>query len=186
MSILLFGASGHLAQTKLIPRLYKAGYKDVFYVSRRRMQNNNWFTTQDQLPRTDVTYFSVNSNHLPEVISNISNNTRLCIEKPVGTDASSARMLIDTIISQKFHDVCYIDHYLCKYVPILSHFMIDVSQVSRIYATIHETADVEARIGSFSETGIVRDFIQNHILMVVAEMLSRELSGSRLGILNAI
>lgn len=185
MSILLFGATGHLAQTRLIPRLYRAGYTDVSYVSRRPKQGNSWYTIGDTLPSCDVTYFAVNSEHLPEVADAIPKNTRLCLENPIGTDYTSARALMDTVDSYNFDSVLYVDHYLFKYVPTLSEHNIHVSDITKIYVTIHKTADVEDRMASFSETGVVRDFIQNHVLMTISEMLSRELNATRLGVLNA-
>lgn len=167
MSMLLFGATGHLVRTKLRPRIYGAGFRDVKYVSRTLRDHRtqrSWFTPDDELPQTDVTYFAVNSTTIPYVIDKIPLDTRLCVEKPVGRDYESCRKLMEHLDDR---DVVFVDHYLCKNIPVIGN----PKSIKDIYVTIHETADVEDLIHSFAEMGIVRDFIQNHVLMVVAKMI---------------
>ncbi len=105
--------------------------------------------------------------------------TRIIIEKPFGTDLSSARALNTEVLSVFHEDQVYrIDHYLGKetvqnllvfrfangiFEPIWNRNYIDHIQI-----TAAETVGVENRGGYYEGAGAMRDMIQNHMLQLLA------------------
>jgi glucose-6-phosphate 1-dehydrogenase len=105
--------------------------------------------------------------------------SRIVIEKPLGEDAASARLLnrqIESLFEEP--QVYRIDHYLAKdtvrnvlafrfsntlFEPVWNRSMIDSIQI-----TVAEELDVGRRAGYYDHIGAVRDMIQNHVLQVLA------------------
>lgn len=104
--------------------------------------------------------------------------SRVIVEKPVGRDLESARMINNTIgkvfdESQTFR----IDHYLGKetvqnlmvlrfansiFEPIWNHKYIDHVQI-----TVSEAEGVGTRAAYYEESGALRDMVQNHLLQLL-------------------
>ncbi|MCC8181287.1 MAG: glucose-6-phosphate dehydrogenase (NADP(+)), partial [Planctomycetes bacterium] len=106
-------------------------------------------------------------------------NARILMEKPFGTDLDSAKYL-NSQLGKCFTEanIHRIDHYLAKdtvrnllvfrfanvlFEPIWNRHYVDQIQVS---AT--ETIGVENRGGYYDGVGVVRDMLQNHVLMLLA------------------
>ncbi len=104
---------------------------------------------------------------------------RVMIEKPFGSDLSTARTLNNTI-SQALEEkqVYRIDHYLGKemirnimairfgnslFEPLWNHNYIDNIQI-----TSTETLGVESRGAYYEQSGILKDMLQNHLLQMLA------------------
>ncbi len=106
-------------------------------------------------------------------------NARIMLEKPFGIDIDSARrfnrMLAGSFPESHIHRI---DHYLAKdtvrnllvfrfanilFEPIWHRHYVDHIQVS---AT--ETIGVENRGGFYDGVGVVRDMLQNHVLLMLA------------------
>ncbi len=108
-----------------------------------------------------------------------SQNARIMMEKPFGSNLEMARRLNQSLArSFPERNICRIDHYLAKdtvrnllvfrfanaiFEPLWNRHYIDHIQVS---AT--ETIGVEERGAFYDGVGVVRDMIQNHVLMVLA------------------
>ncbi|WP_395827065.1 glucose-6-phosphate dehydrogenase [Archangium violaceum] len=111
--------------------------------------------------------------------SNAKGWSRIIVEKPFGTDLSSAREL-NTRIRRHFDEqrIYRMDHYLGKemvqnlmvlrfangiFEPLWNHRHIDHVQV-----TCAEPLGVEGRGRYYEQAGVVRDMIQNHAFQVLS------------------
>jgi glucose-6-phosphate 1-dehydrogenase len=101
------------------------------------------------------------------------------IEKPFGHDVTSAQQLID-LLGQYFDEsqLYRIDHYLAKdTVQNILHFRFhnplvrDIwksAYIDHVQITAAESIGIEGRVNFYEQTGAVRDFIQSHMLQLVA------------------
>jgi len=111
--------------------------------------------------------------------SDNSHNPRLLIEKPFGYNYDSALELIGQIEKVFPEESIYrVDHYLAKETtqniitfrfcnPIFSNIWNNRS-VDSILITAAETIGVEGRANFYEKTGALRDFIQNHVIQLLA------------------
>ncbi|MEW6567171.1 MAG: glucose-6-phosphate dehydrogenase [Chloroflexota bacterium] len=104
---------------------------------------------------------------------------RVIIEKPFGSDLSSARALNQAVHEVLAEDQVYrIDHYLGKetvqnvlvfrfansiFEPVWNRRYIDHIQI-----TVAETVGVEQRARFYDHVGVLRDMFQNHLLQLLA------------------
>ncbi|VVC01423.1 Glucose-6-phosphate 1-dehydrogenase [uncultured archaeon] len=104
---------------------------------------------------------------------------RLLVEKPIGTDLASSRKLnslFDRFVGEK--NVYRIDHFLAKeaveniLVMRFSNRIFEAIWDNRTIASVHisfsEKIGVENRAAFYDKTGALRDFVQSHLLQVLA------------------
>jgi len=111
---------------------------------------------------------------------------RCILEKPVGHDLKSFED-IRTSLTQCFkeEEIYLLDHYLGKEAvrnvyylryanPILER-VLENSMIHHVEITASESKGIEGRAGYFDQTGTLRDYFQNHMLLMAA-LLTMKLS----------
>jgi len=130
---------------------------------------------------------------------------RILIEKPFGYDLTSAHELID-VLSEHFHEdqIYRIDHYVAKETvqniltfrfrnPLFESIW-NNKHIDHIQVVVHELLDVGTRADFYEQTGAMRDFIQGHLLQLLAittmarpaKLESAEIHAEKLKLLEAI
>lgn len=108
----------------------------------------------------------------------ITPQTRIVLEKPIGTDLASARAINDAVGAVFDEQAIYrIDHYLGKetvqnlmalrFANALFEPLWSNSAVDHIQITVAETVGVEGRAGYYDHSGALRDMVQNHLLQLL-------------------
>ncbi|MCD8140873.1 MAG: glucose-6-phosphate dehydrogenase [Planctomycetaceae bacterium] len=108
-----------------------------------------------------------------------TDGARVLMEKPFGTDLASARHLNRQL--QKYikeEHIHRIDHYLAKdtvrnllvfrFANVLFEPLWNRHYVDHIQVSATETIGVENRGGYYDGIGVVRDMLQNHVLLLLA------------------
>ena len=115
-SLLLFGSSGHLAKTKIIPAT-KSLKMTVIGTSRKNTHETlPWMCIHsDTYPLCDLTYMSLPVDVMLEHIAKVPLDTTLCLEKPHGHDKTSFENVLLKSVSD--HKTLFVDHFLHKYIP---------------------------------------------------------------------
>lgn len=132
-----------------------------------------------------LNYFAVPPSVFKPIIGNLgktkgkTEDVRLIIEKPFGTDSESARKLFH-FVGNYFDEgkVYLLDHYLGKFAvqSILNlrhanriiNLMMKGPEVSNIQITAFEDFGVQNRFGYFDQMGAFKDMIQSHLLQVLS------------------
>ncbi|HSX06030.1 MAG TPA: glucose-6-phosphate dehydrogenase [Candidatus Saccharimonadales bacterium] len=134
-----------------------------------------------------------------------SDAPRLLIEKPFGYDLPSARELV-AVLGEHFGEgqIYRIDHYVAKETvqnilvfrfrnPLFDSIW-NNRHIDRITVVAHEKIDIEGRANFYEQTGALRDFIQNHLLQLLAittmarpaKLESDDIHAEKLTLLEAI
>ena len=108
----------------------------------------------------------------------IQSDTRVVLEKPIGTDLASSHVINDQV-AEFFNEnqVYRIDHYLGKetvqnlialrFANSLFSSKWDNRTIDHVQITVAEEVGIEGRWGYFDGAGQMRDMIQNHLLQVL-------------------
>ncbi len=134
---------------------------------------------------THLAYFSVPSAIYKDIISNLaairqnSDDLRLILEKPFGQSRASAEELFHFAL-QHFNEQQFylLDHYLGKTAVrsmlrlresnrILSHMMRGY-EIANIQISAFENFGVKERASYFDQVGTMKDFLQSHLLQMLA------------------
>jgi len=104
---------------------------------------------------------------------------RMCLEKPLGTDLESSRVINDAVASAFPEDRTFrIDHYLGKetvqnllalrFANILFEPLWNAAHIDHVQITVAETVGLEGRVGFYDDAGALRDMVQNHMLQLLS------------------
>ncbi len=146
----------------------------------------NWQSIRDQLKadRIRAFYLSVAPELFDKIASKISEmglttrNSRIVIEKPLGTDEESAKALNLTLKRYFGEQQIYrIDHYLGKetvqnlmalrFSNVLFEPLWNSKFVDHVQITVAEKIGVFGRGAYYNKTGAFRDMVQNHMMQLL-------------------
>ncbi|MCE9678532.1 glucose-6-phosphate dehydrogenase [Shewanella sp. AS1] len=108
----------------------------------------------------------------------ITPETRVVLEKPIGSDLESSKVINDQVSAYFNENQVYrIDHYLGKetvqnlialrFANSLFASKWDNRTIDHVQITVAEEVGIEGRWGYFDKAGQMRDMIQNHLLQVL-------------------
>jgi glucose-6-phosphate 1-dehydrogenase len=104
--------------------------------------------------------------------------SRIVIEKPIGTDAASAEK-VNTAIGSAFteHQVFRIDHYLGKeavqnllalrFANAIFEPLWNANAIEQVQISVSESVGVDGRWPFYDSTGALRDMVQSHLLQLL-------------------
>lgn len=177
---IIFGASGDLARRYLMPavlNLQEVG--DVYTlvpVSRKDYGNLKNLIREDD---NKIFHLAVPPEAVPDVVKIISENfgkenIKIMLEKPFGGDLKSAQSLIEHIDKYFSEEQIYrVDHYLAKQsLQKVVTEKWDRNNISGIEITAIEKIDIEGRANFYEQTGALKDFVQSHLLEMIAVVLA--------------
>ncbi|AIT80829.1 glucose-6-phosphate dehydrogenase [Novosphingobium pentaromativorans] len=106
-------------------------------------------------------------------------NVRIGLEKPLGVDLASSRVINDAVASAFPEERIYrIDHYLGKetvqnllalrFANLMFEPLWNAAHIDHVQITVAETVGLESRVGYYDDSGALRDMVQNHILQLLA------------------
>ncbi|RST74409.1 glucose-6-phosphate dehydrogenase [Siminovitchia acidinfaciens] len=155
---------------------------------------------EHSIPENRLFYLSVAPDLIDTITTNIQKSglgdgkgwKRLIIEKPFGSDLTSAQLLNKKLTSAFEESEIYrIDHYLGKSMvqnlevlkfanPIFQSSW-NPENISNVQITASETVGVEDRASYYDRAGAIRDMFQNHMLqmlMMTAMQVPEQLNAS--------
>jgi len=185
-----------LIKDKLIEFLREDFSEDFFTQFKKQLyivvvdfsDNNSYGKLQEILSkfplRERINYLSTSSHFFGNICESldkwelITKSSRVVLEKPLGKDLESSRVINKKVLQYFDEDQIYrIDHYLGKdtvqnimalrfanrlFVPLWNANHIDHVQI-----TVTESVGVENRWGYYNEYGAMRDMIQNHLMQLL-------------------
>ncbi|KUO53263.1 MAG: glucose-6-phosphate dehydrogenase [Sphingomonadales bacterium BRH_c42] len=115
-------------------------------------------------------------------------NTRMCLEKPLGTDLATSCEINDAVAGAFPEDRIFrIDHYLGKetvqnllalrFANLMFEPIWNAAHIDHVQITVAETVGLEGRVGFYDDAGALRDMVQNHMLQLLA-LVAMEPPGS--------
>ncbi|RJY09162.1 glucose-6-phosphate dehydrogenase [Aurantiacibacter aquimixticola] len=115
-------------------------------------------------------------------------NSRICLEKPLGTDLESSCQINDAVAAAFPESRIFrIDHYLGKetvqnlialrFANMFFEPLWNSQHIEHVQITVGETVGLEGRADFYESAGALRDMVQNHMLQLLA-LVAMEPPGS--------
>ncbi len=178
------GKAAQWAKTSLSYGALGAGTAADFRALRTRIEQ---IEREKNLPGNRIFYLSLPPETFPKTISGLGEAglnrspagwSRLVIEKPFGTDLSTAQSLND-LVHRHFDEgqVYRIDHYLGKetvqnlvafrFGNAIFESLWNRDRIESVEVTVAESLGVEKRAGYYDQAGALRDMMQNHLTQLI-------------------
>jgi glucose-6-phosphate 1-dehydrogenase len=176
---MLFGATGDLVKAKILPALDAIGIAPLLY-GRKEIFQNNYIRGElneigEKLKDTGIThaYVALPPTHYEMALRQLSLLPiipRIALEKPFGTSYKDAERLIGLIKKLGLEGKTYlVDHYLGK--PALREVSLELQGIQKINIDVFETQNVATRGAFYDAVGTIKDFVQNHIMVIISTLL---------------
>ncbi|NVK00671.1 MAG: glucose-6-phosphate dehydrogenase [Oceanospirillaceae bacterium] len=138
----------------------------------------------DQSQRVMVNYLATPPSVFGDICKNlnyaglVNDETRIVLEKPIGHDLESSKVINDTV-AQYFNEnrIYRIDHYLGKdtvqnllalrFANNLFNSQWNNHAIDHVQITVAETVGLEGRYSYYDKVGQMRDMVQNHLLQLL-------------------
>ncbi|MBY9067543.1 glucose-6-phosphate dehydrogenase [Hyphomonas sp. WL0036] len=138
----------------------------------------------DEEGRPRIFYLAVSPHLYVDICRSIGGaglsggNSRVVLEKPIGTDLASAQAINDGV-AEVFAErqVFRIDHYLGKetvqnlmvlrFANILFEPLWSQNYIDHVQITVSEDLGLEGRADYYNRSGALRDMVQNHLLQLL-------------------
>lgn len=142
-------------------------------------------TLLDEYPeRQRVNYLSTASDFFGTIckamshLGLISQQSRVVLEKPIGRDLESSRVInVEVLKFFEESQIYRIDHYLGKdtvqnimALRFSNRFFMplwDANNIDHVQITVAESVGIEGRGGYYDEYGAMRDMVQNHLMQLL-------------------
>lgn len=106
-------------------------------------------------------------------------NVRIALEKPLGVDLASSKVINDAVAMAFPEERIYrIDHYLGKeavqnllalrFANLLFEPLWNAAHIHHVQITVAETVGLEGRVAFYDDAGALRDMVQNHMLQLLS------------------
>ena len=180
----IFGASGDLSKRYLMPALTHMKYEGTIVpISRTDYPNlKNLIKKEGE----KIFHLAIPPEGVPDAIQIISDTfgkdgIKIILEKPFGSDLTSAQSLVEHIHKYFSDDQIYrVDHYLAK--ESLQQIVTekwDRNNIRSIEIIASEKIDIEGRVNFYEQTGALKDFVQSHLLEMAAVVLAGSFEAAR-------
>jgi len=183
-TFVIFGASGDLSKRYILPALKNMNFPgEIVPISRKDYGNLKNLVPKDG---EKIFHLAVPGDAVIDVVKIISDNfgrdkVKIMLEKPFGKDLESARNLVKHIDKYFSEDQIYrIDHYLAKRsMEKVVNEEWEKKGIDKIEIIASEKIDIEGRINFYEQTGALKDFLQSHLLEMLAVLLAQSFDDTR-------
>jgi len=192
----ILGATGDLVKTKIFPALNSIKNIKVVTYSRKKPDSiypailgdfDNLKPLQDYINKYNFknvyVYFALPPHLYNELIELFFKsfpeiNLHIALEKPFGSSHNEAKEISDTIEKHGEENFYLVDHYNAK-KSILdftkNRNKILNKKIKSVEIAILETERLEKRGAFFDKVGIVKDTVQNHMLLIAQKILDKKI-----------
>ncbi|MFT3965270.1 MAG: glucose-6-phosphate dehydrogenase [Sphingobium sp.] len=109
----------------------------------------------------------------------VTDTTRIAMEKPIGKDLASSRVVNDAIGGLFAEENIFrVDHYLGKetvqnllalrFGNMMFEPLWNANAIDHVQITVAETVGLEGRVSYYDGVGALRDMVQNHMLQILS------------------
>ncbi len=195
--LVIIGATGDLAIKKIFPILKNIDNLNVATYSRKKPDTPHHsiigeldnLTPVDKYLKEfnfDSVYFyvalppSLYFNFIKNVYRDLATkNIRIALEKPFGSSYSEAKKIAKIIKKYGEQNFYLVDHYaakesILKFVDRRSDIV--NKKIQSVEISISETERLEKRGAFFDQVGIIKDTVQNHMLLLAQKVLDKEIN----------